>query len=224
MAPAKPKPSSQNSAAKQRQASQARPTKAQKKSTDWNEFFKNGVPKEVIVIDDSSPEASKNDNTSERTVAHQRPADKKRRTNATSHYDPVYNNTKPFHNVPFQDDSTSTSAGSSARTASAFYSTAPTSLTSQSSGGPKVQKLDDTRAGQKRKRQARPPSEEETPEVEFVTQNQTWTTYVPPPQPPQKSGEVHVKVVADVSCLLDEIIKYARLKLHPEDVDELTTN
>lgn len=199
MPPAKAKPS-QASSAKQSQSSQQQPLKREKQP-DWEKFFENGVPKEFIVIDDSpSPDDGGHSNKTTQSAAQARPADKKRKINGSSHYDPVHSsNTNTSQRPALHDDTTSNSAGSSARTASAFYSTAPTSLTSQSSSGNKAQKLDDSRAGQKRKRPTRQIADEESPEVEVVAQNKDWCRYIPPPNPPLKAGDVHVKVVHDVS-------------------------
>lgn len=170
------------------------------KRTDWSEFYKNGVPKEVIVIDDSSPEtSSQRDNSIETTTMRQdsQHQDKRRKTGASTVYDPVHAH-RSKNQPPQYEDSYSASTNSSGRTASAMYSTAPTSLTSQASAGHRMHRLDDSRAGQKRKRSLR--REEDSSEPEIITQNYSWSNYVPPPKPPVKAGEVTVPVVRDVSA------------------------
>ena len=166
---------------------------------NWHDFYRNGVPKEVIVIDDSSPEASSKthraSDVQKRSTQH---ADKRRKTDASTVYDPIYPH-RSKNRPPQHDESKSNSTASSGRTTSALYpSTAPTSMTSQSSNGHKVQRLDDARVGQKRKRPARHAADGATPELELITQNYSWSNYVPPPRPPVKASEVYVEVVRDV--------------------------
>lgn len=174
------------------------------RKANWTEFYKNGLPKEVIVIDDSSPEAStksqKPSDNQRRSAQH---VDKRRKTNGSTVYDPIHTHRSQKRAPQHEESSSSNSIDSSGRTASALYpSTAPTSMTSQSSGGHRVQKLDDTRAGQKRKRPSRRAADEESPELEVITQNYSWSHYVPPPKPPIKASEVYVEVVKDVRVLV----------------------
>ncbi|KAI9721605.1 MAG: dual specificity protein kinase kns1 [Chrysothrix sp. TS-e1954] len=176
----------------------ARPTK----KADWNDFYRNGIPKEVIVIDDSpeplqdpsNPQArSYVGNMKGRTSQH---VDKRRKTAATSTaYDPVTDRQRPKP-VPNNDDSTSNETGSSGRTQSAMYSTAPTSLTSQGSGS-RVARTNGARTGQKRKRDPRKTDSAESPECEVIAQNHNWSNYVPPPRPPVKAQDVYVAVIRD---------------------------
>ena len=171
------------------------------KKADWNEFYRNGLPKEVIVIDDSSPEPAENHTALHRTTSQHE--NKRRRTDAA--YDSMQNGQLKSVKPPTSayDEGNTSSTASSARNTSALYSTAPTSLTSVSSGGHQLQKTDESKPGQKRKRGSRQAPEEESPELEITGQNQAWTNYVPPPKPPVKAGEVYTPVVRDVSsCLL----------------------
>ncbi|KAI9672257.1 MAG: dual specificity protein kinase kns1 [Alyxoria varia] len=152
------------------------------KKADWNSFYRNGIPKEVIVIDDS-PEPS------QRSGQH---PEKRRKVDNSTAYGPAHG-----QQGLKQDESISTSTGSSARTASAMYSTAPTSLTSQGSGGQKAQRVDESQAGQKRKRPQRNNQRDDSPGVEYITQNHSWSNYYPPPKPPVKASDVYVKPVRD---------------------------
>ena len=154
------------------------------KKADWNNFYRNGIPKEVIVIDDS-PEPSR------RTGQH---PEKRRKVDTSAAYGPAHGQQGIKH-----DESISTSTGSSARTASAMYSTAPTSLTSQGSGGQKTQRIDESQSGQKRKRPQRNNQRDDSPGPEYITQNHSWSNYYPPPKPPVKASDVFVKPVRDVS-------------------------
>ena len=184
-------------------------TKAKK--TDWNDFYKNGLPQEVIVIDDDeSPEPTSANPLKRTTSQHE---NKRRRTDNNA-YETMPNGThKQAKNAPqVYDDANSSSTASSARNTSALYSTAPTSLTSVSSAGQQTQqRLDDSRVGQKRKRPVRQPSEKESPEVEIrgAQNGSAWVHYIPPAKPPIKAGEVYTPIIRDVSkakpppCLRD---------------------
>lgn len=177
---------------------------------DWNTFYRNGLPKEIIVIDDSpEPEA----NTGRRitggtagintvagarsndAAAHQ-PAVKKRRKE-----DDI--NTKPSgYHVQYVGSHTSTPHNNSAqnggstlssdRTNSALHTTAPTSLSSNS-------QYDDVQAPLKRKRTTRQQAANEAKRRDVDGLGDAFLTYKPPPAIPKKAGEVHVRVVQDVS-------------------------
>lgn len=180
----------------ERQNSSAMVQTKSKKRTDWREFYKNGLPKEIIVIDDSSPEPTSNNSPSKRSNTQH--DSKRRRTDAA--YDSLQNGPpKTTRRDYLYDEANSSGTNSSGRNTSTLYSTAPTSLTSTSSSGHQLQRLDDSRIGQKRKRLSRPAFDEESPpELEVVGQNQAWTNYVPPPNPPIKAGEVYTPVIRDV--------------------------
>jgi dual-specificity kinase len=115
---------------------------------DWTEFYKNGLPREVIVIDDDTPPPPARVGTkafdtqranpvnrpsgSKRTIADieaELPASKKRKTAISNGYDP---RPQPAGYPPARtsgyDDSNSNSTRSTDRTTSAFHTTAATSL------------------------------------------------------------------------------------------------
>lgn len=166
--------------------------------TDWNEFYKNGIPKEVIVIDDDSPDPPRRQSpriqatartmTSNGSVQHM---DKRRRTDTNTAYDPIY------HAGTYHDSSKSNSTNSTVRTTSALYSTAPTSLES-SSGSQRAQQFEDVHTGQKRKRPTQRTTEE-VPELDIFGHKDAYQSYKPPPKPPIKASDVYVHVVRDVS-------------------------
>ncbi|KAI9711250.1 MAG: dual specificity protein kinase kns1 [Bogoriella megaspora] len=171
---------------------------------DWGEFYRNGPPKEVIVIDDDSPEPRPSNSATNAkypavanasTNGSVRHADKKRKTAASTNYDPVYNHQYSSTQTPYLEDSGSHSL-STDRTNSAYNTTAATSLTSQASNGsylpPEVQEV----AGQKRKRQTRKTTaEEKKREIDHL--KDPYASYIrgAPPNPPIKAREVHVPVV-----------------------------
>ena len=177
-----------------------------RKKADWHEFYKNGLPKEIIVIDDSSPEAEDQPPMKRTTSQHE---NKRRRTDGAHNTMPNGHHKNVKKDQQY-DETNSSSTSSRERNTSALYSTAPTSLTSTSSAGHQLQRLDEAKVGQKRKRLSRPAPEEESPELEIVGQNQAWTNYVPPPKPPIKAGDVYTPVVRDVRTLprLEQTDKY----------------
>lgn len=182
---------------------------------DWNNFYKNGIPKEVIVIDDSPSPVPRIPDSTERQLAEtsrsahashaappasSRHAAKKRKREDI--YDPVYQ-AQSNGNAAYYDDSTSGST-STDRTTSAQNTTAATSLGSQYSqgNGSSVYDLDDTQPGQKRKRVATRAqlANEAKKKKEIERHVDALSSYKPPPKPPIKAGDVHVKKVDDV-CL-----------------------
>lgn len=176
---------------------------------DWHKFYKNGLPKEVIVIDDSptpEPSASVLSNTQPtRSVAgagSRHAAKRLRRDDGGSAYDPVYH-LEPSHSLnqspEYKDSSGSTI--STDRTTSAIHTTAATSLGSHSSNGQNGYEAEDVQPGQKRKRTAtRLQIANEAKLKELETNGDAFTNYKPPPKPPIKAPDVQVKQVADVSA------------------------
>ena len=173
------------------------------RTANWEEFYKNGLPKEVIVIDDDSPEPTRRLGRSPDSYAphahingRDEHTSKRRRVENGTTCDASYNR---LHNTarrtPPKANSSSMSENSRGRTASALYSTAPTSL--DSSIGSLPAPLEDNSATRKRKRPARTTAEEEREELQVLTQS-SWCTYVPPSKPPVKAGEVYVHVIRDV--------------------------
>jgi dual-specificity kinase len=175
---------------------------------DWHKFYKNGLPKEVIVIDDSptpEPSASVLSNTqATRSVVgggSRHAAKKRRRDDVGSAYDPVYHlePSQSLNQSPEYKDS-SGSTISTDRTTSAIHTTAATSLGSHSSNGQNGYEAADVQPGQKRKRtQTRLQLANEAKQKEIETNGDAFTNYKPPPRPPIKAPDVQVKQVADVS-------------------------
>ncbi|KAH7044479.1 kinase-like domain-containing protein [Macrophomina phaseolina] len=176
------------------------PSRRRNHKPDWNEFYKNGIPKEVIVIDDDSPEPQ-----SSRAIAANgadRHTDKKRKTATSTAYDPVYHQNTSYSTTetPLYADTPSNHTISTDRTASALHTTASTSLGSTISNGAYAAQMEDGVVGQKRKRTTRRTTLDEAKEAkrrETEQQQEHWTTYVPPKQPPIKAKDVYVKVVPD---------------------------
>lgn len=184
---------------------------------DWHNFYKNGLPKEVIVIDDSPPPRVSESvepiptpnlkNHTSRTVAggSARHAAKKRKRGETgSTYDPVYHlqETPSIANTPHYHNSASGSTISTDRTTSAIHTTAATSLGSQYShnGIANGYEAEDVQPGQKRKRVAtRQQIANEAKRRETEMHGDAFSSYKPPPRPPIKAAEVQVKVMPDVS-------------------------
>jgi dual-specificity kinase len=160
------------------------------RQVDWNEFYKNGVPKEIIVIDDDSPDPP-------------RPADKKRKT--VGSYDPIYNPQPSYSTTqtPYYDNSSNQTV-STDRTAPAYKATGSSSLGPSMNGAQFQSPLDETTVGQKRKRTARVVDENrgaKRRDVERERVHPNFEEYVPPPHPPKKAKEVNVPIVRDVGAL-----------------------
>jgi dual-specificity kinase len=170
--------------------------KDNKRKPDWNEFYKNGVPAEIIVIDDDSPPPSGVGR--QNGYASQHPDKRQRTGNA---YDPVYSSaqapaTYSATQTPYYENSASTD-----RTTSAYVTTAPTSLGSTGSTGAYLPPVEDGSVGQKRKRARAQPQDDVGPavkrrEVERLTPPHL--VYVPPEKPIVKAKEVHVELIRDV--------------------------
>lgn len=170
---------------------------------DWHKFYKNGLPKEVIVIDDSpEPSASVISNgpaNASAAEANGRHAAKKRKCDdAGSAYDPYQS--LSTDQSPQYKNSTSASTISTDRTTSAIGTTAPTSLGSLSSNGQNGFDVADVQPGQKRKRTAtRLQIANEAKRKELETNGDAFANYKAPPKPPIKAPDVQVKQVSDVS-------------------------
>ncbi|KAF1923244.1 kinase-like protein, partial [Didymella exigua CBS 183.55] len=185
-----------------------------RRRTDWNDFYRNGLPKEVIVIDDDDDDDD-NDNNAPRppqapalqrtaTNGSVRHTDKKRKTTAgTTAYDPVYNQhtsysttQTPYYDSPNHSISTD-------RTTSALNTTAATSLGSQVSTGHHISPLENTAVGQKRKR-TRAAAQDEAKQAKRrdLDDRDPFSLYQPPPNPVVKAKDVYVQVVADVRLAL----------------------
>ncbi|KAK4169500.1 dual specificity protein kinase lkh1 [Cladorrhinum sp. PSN259] len=198
------------------QTSQALPERQQstrkRKAPDWDQYFKNGLPKEIIVIDDTpepeQPGAVTNGSSQKTTNGHFHvtkgpgasdvaapPAAKRQKRNVEPvHYDPVYhNNIAASHTqTPLQYGSPSKSTASSDRTNSAAHTSAATSLGSLTSNG---HYDNEAQAGQKRKRTTRQQTANEARRREAMTD--AFLSYQPPAHPIRKSAEVRVQVIND---------------------------
>jgi dual-specificity kinase len=202
------------------QSTSAQATKKRQRSRepDWNSFYKNGLPKEVIVIDDSPPptisesvepvSVPQSRGQTSRTVvggSARHAAKKRKREGAGSVYDPVYHlqETPSNNQTPIYKESPSESTISTDRTTSAQHTTAATSLGSQYSGGTNGYEGDDVQPGQKRKRvTTRQQIANEAKRREIEINGDAFSNYKPPPRPPIKAPEVNVKVMPDVSTLM----------------------
>ena len=175
----------------------------QRRHPDWADFYKNGLPKEVIVIDDDDDEpAPPRQPALQRTATNgsARHTDKKRKTTAgTTAYDPVYNQhtsysttQTPYYDSPNHSISTD-------RTTSALNTTAATSLGSQASNSHHISPLENTAVGQKRKR-TRAAAQDEAKQAKRrdLDNDDPFALYQPPPNPVIKAKDVYVQVVADV--------------------------
>jgi dual-specificity kinase len=183
------------------------------RKTDWSEFYKNGIPKEIIVIDDDddddepAPRAPARQPQTSRTAATStRHTDKKRKTTASTAYDPIYHHQNTSYSTtqtPY--DSPSKQTISTDRTTSALNTTAATSLGSNGSNG-YVAPLENGVVGQKRKRtrQAAQDEAKEAKRREIDVSDDPFSLYAPPPNPPIKAKEVFVQVVQDKSFMKDQ--------------------
>ncbi|KAI9817484.1 MAG: dual specificity protein kinase kns1 [Pycnora praestabilis] len=195
-------------------------SKKNERQPNWNEFYKHGIPKEVIVIDDDEspkpepepepepePDHEVRPNHTTRTVAgteSSQHANKKRKTGAPSGYDPVYQHQHSYSTTqtPHYADSPSATTTSTDRTTSALQSTAATSLGSHASNGSTGyhQQPDVEVVGQKRKR-TRKAVADEAKRREIEVQGDAYSSYHPPPKPPIKAKDVYVAVAQDHSYL-----------------------
>ncbi|KAI9646086.1 serine threonine protein kinase CMGC group [Ciborinia camelliae] len=189
-------------------ASQAPPPhkrqRSKERQPDWDKFYENGLPKEVIVIDSSeSPEPSMGipshiqSNNSAVAVNGRHAAKKRKRNDA---YDPVYQLDPSIDPSPqYKSESGSGSTISTDRTTSAIHTTAATSLGSHSSNGQNGYETAEV-IGQKRKRtNTRLQIANEAKRKELEVNGDAFSNYIPPPKPPIKSRDVPVRMVNDTS-------------------------
>ena len=184
-------------------ASQMQYTQRDRQGPNWEEFYKNGPPKEIIVIDDDTPPPQpsrkrpnpRSNNTPQARAGAQQPAAKKRRTAQTSAYEPGRDYHGSYSNArTYSQGNSASNTASTDRTAS-LQTTAPTSLGSHTShGSSSAAYIDDVGVGQKRKRVTRQQiaSEKRRQQANAVD------AYVPPPKPPIKAKDVHVPNLRDV--------------------------
>lgn len=179
-------------------ALQSSSRKREREGPDWDDFYKNGPPKEIIVIDDDSPDPPLGKMENDRvTIARApdrgrtRPVAKKRRTANQDIYDrndlPAYSNARTYSLGDSQSNTRSTDRTS-------LHTTAPTSLGSHSSHGNSGPYMEEGVVGQKRKRMTRGQIAVEKKQKEAAAIE----VYHPPPKPPIKAKDVHVPMVRDV--------------------------
>lgn len=185
-----------------------------KRPVDWEKFFGNRAPSEIIVIDDSpepQPNIVKKRGAAAMTMQQQqtssnRYSDKKRKTGL--HYDPVY----PSHEAPSvmgngYGSPTVTAASSTAgRNSSALISTAPTSAGTSGIAGPSTFTHPATN-GAKRQRMTRSTAAA----AMAAATGDAFALYHPPPKPPIKAKDVYVQQIPDVRTLLEAYLLYPNL-------------
>lgn len=172
---------------------------------DWTSFYQNGLPKEIIVIDDTpEPEANQGRKlthghaTSSHVIGgpdgsllqqQQQPQPAKRRRRDDVNPPAVHYHIQPVAATP-NHITPSASTLSSDGHLSTLQSTAATSLSS--TGQP-----DSLSAPLKRKRTRQQVAiEAKRRDIEGL--GHPFEAYVPPPYPPKKAGDVYVRVVHDV--------------------------
>ncbi|KAK0738611.1 kinase-like domain-containing protein [Schizothecium vesticola] len=181
-----------------------------KRAPDWDDFYKNGLPQEIIVIDDT-PEPSRRPasvssqaltaghthevDTSASENGHAAKRQKRHNDREPAPYDPVYHSIASSHaRTSGQLASPSKSTVSSDRTNSAIHTTAATSLGSLSSSNGTYDY--ETQAGPKRRRTTRQQAANDAKRLEELRRD-AFQAYEPPPFPPKKAAEVPVKVITD---------------------------
>ncbi|KAI8627424.1 kinase-like domain-containing protein [Xylariaceae sp. FL1651] len=174
------------------------------KEPDWKTFYKNGLPKEIIIIDDTpEPERKVSTAASSRTYTNgtangstndqgARHVAKKRRKEDGLCSESLYDGRL---NGSYHQASNSGSA-STDRTTSAYNTTAPTSLSSNGQYDYEAQQT-----GQKRKR-TRQQIAQDAKRREVEVLGDGFHEYQPPQKPIKKSGEVTVRPVTDVGTIL----------------------
>lgn len=191
-------------------AGMAEPTRKRRRSRapDWQDFYRNGLPSEIIVIDSSEePEANTgrkitngtsnnanptNTNTTlSNSSATRQPPNKRRRRDDDVTAASTGGAGYTIQHVGSNNNTPAGSANSTDRT-SALNTTAPTSLSSQS-------QYDDSQGTLKRKRTTRQQAANEAKRRDTDVLGNRCFTYKPPPYPPKKAPDVHVRVVQDVS-------------------------
>lgn len=179
-----------------------RPKRRRSREPDWSTFYKNGLPKEIIVIDDDSPEPQTvpstqrpvnggasdtytNGTGSSRHVVKKRKRDDEALNVEGGYYAQKY--ATSHTSTPHMNGSLSASISTDRTT---VRTAAATSLSSSSQYDYEVQ------LGQKRKRtRQQVANEAKRREVEVL--GDAFISYKPPPYPPKKAGEVPVRVVHD---------------------------
>lgn len=193
------------------QTSQSATTLSRKRDRlpDWDNFYKNGPPKEIIVIDDDSPppnpeKAIDSVNYPARGTVRGGPvehANKKRKTGQAS----AYGSTRDYHtsnaNARNYSHVESPSNTISTDRTTSIHTTAPTSLGSHTSHGSSGGYLEDGVIGQKRKRVTRQQIADEKRRQEVEIAEDAYSLYHPPPKPPIKAKDLTVPHMGDVRLI-----------------------
>ena len=180
-----------------------RPARKRRRSRepDWENFYKNGLPKEIIVIEDTPEPQQPNPSSQALTNGHapaataatdganSSSAKKRKRDNEPTPYDPVHHSAVVGSHTPSKSTA-------SDRTNSAVHTTAATSLGSLSSNGLYEHNV---QSGQKRKRTTRQQVANEARRRDAGAVTDAFASYKPPPFPPKKARDVHITVISDVS-------------------------
>ncbi|CAH0048997.1 unnamed protein product [Clonostachys solani] len=183
----------------------SQPAKKRRRShgPDWKEFYRNGLPSEIIVIDDDTPEPDASakqtsapnraavieQNTNKKTASINSPNGQTTRKRRRDEDPKTAPGTSGYHIRYINGHSASSATISSDRTTSALNSTAPTSLSSQS-------QHEESQLPLKRKRTRQQVANEAKRRDTDVLGNRCFT-YKPPPFPPKKAPDVRVKVIHD---------------------------
>ena len=187
------------------QNSHSTPTLRQnERRANWGEFYKNGLPKEIIVIDDDTPPpvrqqpqrtASKRGRAP--PVAAGASAANSRKRKVDQGYEASYKDSPAFstHPARFGENGASGEPSQSTDRTASLQTTAPTSLGSYGSSGAS-HSYEDVTVGQKRKR-AVPQKETRSSTRRKQEANDAYADYVAPAKPIIKAPPVHVPVISD---------------------------
>lgn len=189
--------------------------KGRRRTPDWDEFYRNGPPKEIIVIDDSPtppPSASINGHRQQPIVPSSsrtqyaaanggpgRHTDKKRRTDANQ-YEAVYtNNHYASTQTPGGYGSPTTVSAHSSTSINGISTTAGTSLVSNSGSVGAYSAANGSMANPNGKRKRIVTRAGAAAAAGAVD---AFASYHPPPRPPIKAKDVYVQQIPDVSSRL----------------------
>ncbi|KJZ74712.1 hypothetical protein HIM_05829 [Hirsutella minnesotensis 3608] len=166
------------------------PSRKRRREPNWSDFYRNGLPKEIIVIEDS-PEPTANmgrklANPTPTSSSAAQPAKRRKRdappASRVQH--------APARPSPSRDHHPNQITLSSDRTSSTIHTTAPTSLSSNS-------QREEPPASFEHKRTTRRRTAAEAKRKAIDKTVGPLLTYEPPPHPPRKIANVPVRIVQD---------------------------
>lgn len=169
--------------------------KKRRREPDWNEFYRNGLPEEIIIIEDSPEPAADvghgliNVGAATSPSAAPPPAKRRRKGDAAA---PLHVDSAASQATALQSSHPNDANISSARTSGTLNTTAPTSLSSNGQREEAVTSFDHQRTTRRR-------TAAEAKRKALDRAGALHLTYEPPPKPPKKVSNVHARVVADVS-------------------------